>query len=457
MQRSNGLGVFWAFAAAAALSVACGDDGAVAAASAGAAAPPSAANGQASADNSAAITAGSPATQSGLAGRAGTATPGGTAGKLATSAAGAGAAGASQPASAGSGGAVAQAAAAGASAGNAGVGAPAAGSSAAAGTSAPSGTPVLTTQTLIPHKSWDCGMPEGIPDPKAGEPVFEATLTVAEVHDIGDTQYGHRLQIDISGGTLTGPKIKADFMKRGLDYELTLSNGALEDEQINILKTSDGAYIYFRTCGASPGPGSQVRVTFDFEAPTTGSYAFLNTGKFVGIREFDPVAKTLKLSAFQATDAPDMTGAITVVEPDGVPDQTWECKQYSGTTGKTIYTESVGIGDGQIAVGASKRGTRNIVPITGGTTKGMLEGMVFDGGADYQLIGDELVLDARYTAKSSDGEVIIIRNCGPVGGLVPVFETRTTGKYAWLNANTWLSSNPSVGAGVVNLTIYEQK
>jgi hypothetical protein len=120
-----------------------------------------------------------------------------------------------------------------------------------------------------------------------------------------------------------------------------------------------------------------------------------------------------------------------------------------------VYTESVGIAAGSVAVGASKRGTRNIIPITGGTTTGRVAGSVLSGGADYQLIGATFDLDARYTLHTNDGELIIVRNCGPLGGLVPVFETRIDGPYAWLNANTWLSSDPGIGAGVVNLTIYD--
>jgi hypothetical protein len=314
---------------------------------------------------------------------------------------------------------------------------------------------VLTSaDTLIPDASWSCGMPDGIP-PASGALVFEADLQVGEVYDIGDTQYGHRHQIEITGGTLTGPKIKGTFMGRGLDYQLTLSNGALEIEQINILKTSDGSSIYFKNCGTSPGPGSEVRMVPDFEAPNASAYAFLNTGKFVGTREFDPDKKTLKISVHEASATVDKSHAVQVVDPTGIPNQTWDCKKAAGIKGAVVYMESVGIGDGSVAVGASKNGTRNIIPITGGTTTGRVAGGVLSGGADYQLIGSSFVLDARYTLHTMDDEYIIVRNCGPVGGLVPVFETRTNGKYAWLNANTWLSSDPGVGAGVVNLTIYE--
>ena len=118
----------------------------------------------------------------------------------------------------------------------------------------------------------------------------------------------------------------------------------------------------------------------------------------------------------------------------------------SGTKGDVVYTESVGIGAGSVSVGASKRGTRNIIPITGGTTGGMIEGTVLSGGADYQLLGSAFVLDARYTVHTNDGGLIIVRNCGPVGALVPVFEAAAAGKYAWVNENKWLSSDPGVGA-----------
>ena len=334
----------------------------------------------------------------------------------------------------------------------------AAGGMGAAGMPAAGAGPALDPkQTLIPHKSWDCGMPQGIPG-ATGQLVFDAELKVGEIHDIGDTQYGHRHQIDITGGAVKGSKLNAEVLSRGLDYQLVLSNGAVEVEQLNIFRTGDGALIYARTCGTAPASGADVRITMDFEAPNGGAYAFLNTGKFVGVREFDPAAKTLKIHVFEA-GAPDLVNAVQVVEPDGVPDQTWECKVDQGQKGDVIYMESVGIGGGSLSVGPSKRGNRNIIPITGGTTTGRIEGTVLEGGADFQIIANGTFhdLDARYSLKTKDGEIIIVRNCGPIGALVPVFEAKLNGKYAWLNENNWLSSDPGLGLGVVNLTIYAKR
>src|SRR5690606_12859275 len=105
-----------------------------------------------------------------------------------------------------------------------------------------------------------------------------------------------------------------------------------------------------------------------------------------------------------------------------------------------------------INIGASKRGNRNIIPITGGTTSGRVTGKILNGGADYQLGG----LDARYTLAPDDGEFIIVRNCGS-GGLVPVFEARVDGPYAFLNENKYLSSGPAVSGSSVSITFYEKK
>ncbi|MEY4579260.1 MAG: hypothetical protein RL701_3963 [Pseudomonadota bacterium] len=368
-------------------------------------------------------------------------------------------------ASAGSAAAVAGTPAAGSGAGSAGLaatggaGAAAAGTSASAGSSgaAPTGMVLDPKQTLIPHKSWDCGMPEGMPG-TTGALVFDADMQVGEIRDIGETQYGHRHQIDIKGGSVIGSKLKADILDRGLDYQLVLSNGAVEVEQINILRASDGALIYVRTCGTAPSAAGDVRIAMDFEAPNQSAYAFLNTGKFVGTREFDPAKKTLKIHVFEA-GTPELTNAVQVQNPDGVPDQTWDCKVAMGAKGDVVYTESVGIGGGSLSVGESKRGNRNIIPITGGTTTGRIPGKVLSGGADFQIIANGTFhdLDARYSLLTNENEVIIVRNCGPIGALVPVFEASKTGKYAWLNANTWLSSDPGLSLGAVNLTIYETR
>ncbi|WP_437505869.1 DUF3237 domain-containing protein [Sorangium sp. So ce1099] len=314
---------------------------------------------------------------------------------------------------------------------------------------------------IVPDPSWTCGMPDGIPLPTRGELVFRATLQLGDTHDVGTTQFGHRRLLDVTGGTLTGDRIQATFLTGGMELELTLSNGSVELEEINILRASDGTLIYLRSCGVAPAGDAAVRVVPDFEVAESSSLAWLNTGKFAGTRVVDAAAGTVQIDVYDIADVPVGEPKIQLKDPEGVPHQSWECSTATGARGSTVFTESVTLGS-SLSVGASKRGTRNIIPITGGTvTGGMLlsglSGSVLPGGADYQLIGSNTVLDARYALSSNDGEVIVVRNCGPFGALVPVFETRADGPYAILNTKAYVSSDPGVSGGGVSLTFYERR
>src|SRR5688572_17442062 len=114
-------------------------------------------------------------------------------------------------------------------------------------------------------------------------------------------------------------------------------------------------------------------------------------------------------------------------DPAEVPDQPWECNLQDGSQGPSVFTETVLI-SGSLSVGASKYGTRNAIPITGGTVSGGFVGTVVPAGADFQLTsGGTTTLDARYLLESNDGEFLVVRNCGPFGALIPWFEARSTG------------------------------
>ena len=107
------------------------------------------------------------------------------------------------------------------------------------------------------------------------------------------------------------------------------------------------------------------------------------------------------------------------------------------------------------SVGPSKRGNRNIIPITGGELDGRISGKVLPGGADYQNLSPPATIDARYLWQTNDGEVIIVRNAGPFGALVPTFEARIDSPYAWRNTGSYLSSNPGVKPDGVGITMYD--
>ncbi|WP_242856032.1 DUF3237 domain-containing protein [Ruminiclostridium josui] len=261
----------------------------------------------------------------------------------------------------------------------------------------------------------------------------------------------------VQNGSITGNKIQGSVMSGGLDFQLTLSNGAMEIEQLLVLKANDGSYIYLRSAGTAINQ-NDVRMVWDFEAPNSSSYNWLNSGKYAGRRVIDSAAGTMKISVYDVSGinfTPDSTNSIKVTEPSDVPDQPWDFRKASSERkGNIFITESVSLGASQ-SVGASKKGSRNIIPITGGTVSGNLTAKILPAGADYQNLANPMTIDARYLWQTNDGEIIIVRNGGQFGSLVPTFEVRADSKYSYLNQKLYLSSDPGGGAGGVTITFYE--
>lgn len=284
--------------------------------------------------------------------------------------------------------------------------------------------------------------------------MLEATLRLGDTHEFGETQYGMRRLLDVVGGSFEGSRVKGTVLTGGLQLELILANDAMEYEQIDIWRTDDGSPVLLRSCGFAPSGANVTRFIPDFEAPNSSSHAWLNTGKFAGVRTVDEAEGTVHLAIYDISDVQVDEPRIVLSDPPDVPNQPWECSKRSGSRGATVFTETVALGS-SISIGQSKYGNRNIIPITGGTVSGRLQGTVVPGGADYQLIGGSTTLDARYTLKGNDGEYVLVRNCGPFGALIPDFEARKDGPYAFLNANTFLSSDPGGAGNGVSITFYE--
>jgi Protein of unknown function (DUF3237) len=63
-------------------------------------------------------------------------------------------------------------------------------------------------------------------------------------------------------------------------------------------------------------------------------------------------------------------------------------------------------------IGLNSRGKRRIIPITGGTVTGQVNGKILPGGADFQIVVSETTtdLDARYVIELDNGEHIFVQN-----------------------------------------------
>jgi hypothetical protein len=313
------------------------------------------------------------------------------------------------------------------------------------------GGTVAENATIVPDPGWACGMPDGIPSPTQGELAFTITLNISGNHEVGNTPYGFRRLLEVSGGTITGDRLQGSVLTGGLEYELTLSNGVMEYQSINVLDTSDGGRVFVRSCGVAPDEDGPVRIIPDFEATTTGGSAFLNTGTWVATREL--TEGKLKLDVYDVSMVTAGEPRVEIKKPAGDTPQPWECNTTTGQKGAEVLTENVALG-ASYSINNAKYGSRNIIPITGGTTTGRVTGEILNGGADYQLSGS---LDAWYTLAPDNGELILVRNCGASNGLIPWFEAAVDGEFNFLNTQAYLSSAPGVGGGGVSITFYERQ
>lgn len=107
--------------------------------------------------------------------------------------------------------------------------------------------------------------------------------------------------------------------------------------------------------------------------------------------------------------------------------------------------------DADVPVGQTSLGTRNIVPITGGTFAGPgIRGTIMGGGWDWQLRRADgcLQIKADYMLRTDDGAVINVVNTGvscrakdpkAVVRTHPVFEA-PQGKYDWLSQGCFIGT-----------------
>lgn len=139
---------------------------------------------------------------------------------------------------------------------------------------------------------------------------------------------------------------------------------------------------------------------------------------------------------------------------------------YKDFKTEMVLEAKVNIGS-MVNVGDSKRGSRRIIPITGGTFSGPnIKGTVLPMGEDWQLTRPDgaTELNATYLLKTDDGVVIRINNqvlmgSGPARSVIDL-EAPLNSPYAYLNKSIFLGTlgmgqpKPGENAYVV-ITVYK--
>jgi hypothetical protein len=327
--------------------------------------------------------------------------------------------------------------------------------------------PEVTSErgTIIPTAEWACGLPAGIPAPVDGTLVLDIELELEPALAFGATPYGDRTALISKRGTVSGDA-EGELLAGGFDWQITLPSGARELETRHIMRTSGGTLIYMRGCGI--GIGSATRLVMELEVSGASAQAALQTGTYVATRELGDGSARYTIYRFDEPVVLDAAAKVVTIERSAedraLRPQTWECAgpPAGSSEGAQIMEATVGIG-GSLAVGTTQLGSRNIIPITGGTFGGMgtaasVEGEVIPGGADFQLTptGGSFQIEARYAMRTDDGDLISVRNCGGFGGTVPRFEVALDSPYAYLNDGDYFG-RIGVSIGAVIISVFERE
>src|SRR3569833_359485 len=130
-------------------------------------------------------------------------------------------------------------------------------------------------------------LPDGVRVPRL-EFVYECDATLSAQVDMGRTVEGQRRIIPITGGTVRGPRIHAELLNGGWDWNLSRNDGAGTVEAAYYMKTDDGVLIRIVNKGVGsgePGVSANGEVFYMFTTPTfeapQGKYDWMNRSVFV--------------------------------------------------------------------------------------------------------------------------------------------------------------------------------
>lgn len=149
------------------------------------------------------------------------------------------------------------------------------------------------------------GVAPGAADIPQVEFVFEERVTIDPAVVLGDTAFGHRQYIPITGGTVDGPRLKGQVVPGGWDFQLTYAASKCTELNADyFLKAEDGTVIHVFNQGMFC-PGAPRGIFHPrLEAPN-GPHGWMSHSTFVATLEIEePVA--------QAAGAPPKVEAVRI-------------------------------------------------------------------------------------------------------------------------------------------------
>jgi hypothetical protein len=110
--------------------------------------------------------------------------------------------------------------------------------------------------------------------------LFEITLEVPPVVDLGETPYGRRRIAQVVAGSFEGPRLKGRILPGGGDWLLLRRDGVLQLDVRLTLETDDRQLIYMTYKGLRHGPKEVIDSLNRGESIDPSLYYFRSTPYF---------------------------------------------------------------------------------------------------------------------------------------------------------------------------------
>lgn len=116
---------------------------------------------------------------------------------------------------------------------------------------------------------------------------FEERVTIDSAIEVGNTAFGHRQYIPITGGTVAGPKLKGIVVPGGWDYQLTYSaSNCTQLSADYFLKAEDGTLIHVLNEGLFCPDAPRAIFRPKLEAPK-GPHSWMTQATFVATLDLE--------------------------------------------------------------------------------------------------------------------------------------------------------------------------
>jgi hypothetical protein len=86
------------------------------------------------------------------------------------------------------------------------------------------------------------------------QPIFTVHADLEPIMNLGHTPYGERRVIGITGGTVSGPKLRGRILPGGSDWQIIRGDGAADIQARYTIESDTGARILVYSAGLRHGP-----------------------------------------------------------------------------------------------------------------------------------------------------------------------------------------------------------